>query len=259
MNQRLSISIIFACLFWPALCGAYSYQKTAELPPLKVTYDDVNQIFLSLRNQLLANPQPTQAGEVYEHIKITGGDLTIEKTGAFTFTKDDRLPEMAEDLIYSYSNRGGSVNEIYIFLHDSNRTITVSGTSPDHVDATYAFLVNKLSEKAITMGGRKFRNISAIFLFLIASALWNIPLWKKELPMFSRVALVICGIGIFISIFALPFNEWLPGFAIYTDTTSTIVKYSAEITFFGVILSIIFFIASIYLSFKLSKRGASDK
>ena len=253
--MRIAAAVLagFFILAVPAL--ADTYKKSIDLPPMKLTYDDLNKVMIALRVQLKTNSTSPDGSQPDESVTVSDGAVTLQKTGASTFGGADRVPDVATELKYYYRNPSGPIEEIWMAFRDLSRTITIAGLMPDQVDAVEALLRQKFSEKSIIMGGDQFRMLGAIMLMAISGALWNIPLWWKKASVVLRVALIAAGIGLYLCILILPFDRWFPGFAIYAGPTSFMVRYSAEITFAGLVLSIVFFVASIFIANWFSRRN----
>jgi hypothetical protein len=251
---------IITCLFVLALafqtpCYANDYEKEVEIPACKLTYKNLNKIFESLRSNLNSFTSSEDKDNIRESIKISGRDITVRKSDAFLLLAKDRLPDIASHIFYQYSSPSSQVSEISIYMTDRIRTVSVSGKSPDNVDAVVALLYEKFNKEKIVMGGAKFRLWGGFLLFIFAMLLWNAPLWLKGLNRVHKTSFIVSGVALYLCTLFLPFDDWFPGFAVYTDSASFFSRHATEISFVSVLLSVVFFVASIFFSWLFSNKN----
>lgn len=260
MKLKEAIFVVLISLTCVQFAHSDVYKRETKLPPIRLTYEDVNQILKSFRSQLPSSQVTHQSRDVWQRGEITGiGDVTVKKEGNFLFTKDDRLPIVSWRFWYSYSNSKGLITEVAINLGDTDRTLSVEGISPDHVDATFVLLRDRLEKKATSVGGQTFRFIGFWSLYLMALAPIFIGIGSSRFSLITRTTMVAVGVLIIICLLVLPFREWFPGFAIYADSASFIVRNSAELTFAGVLLSIFGTALGIFFSYKFSLKKDKKK
>ena len=243
------LSILITSISFSA--WAHLYQKDGELPPIKLTYKDFNKILSSLRSQL-TTVSDDKYNRVYEEITVSDGDFTITKEKDFIFSEDDRIPKEATELSYSYRYSEGEITRISITLRERTRNISIKGPSLDSVNAIYALLYNQLSKHKIIIGGQKFRIIGFIVLLVIALVFWLLSYSTEKKSL--QITYAILAIAIYLSILSLPFSRWFPGFSIFSDSASFTIRYSAQLSLVGIILTIVFFITSILFSYFLGKK-----
>jgi ABC-type Mn2+/Zn2+ transport system permease subunit len=109
------------------------------------------------------------------------------------------------------------------------------------------------------MGGETFRFVGFWFLYLLALAPIFIGIGSSKFSLITRTTMVAVGVLIIICLLVLPFREWFPGFAVYPESASLIVRNSAELTFAGVLLSIFGTALGIYFSYKFSLKKDKKK
>lgn len=246
MNNKKIIILSILTIINTSICYAYTYEKNGRLPPIKFTYKDLNKILSGLRTQIPIT------SDRYEKLIISGKDVTITKEDDFALSQNDRIPDKAAELSYSYSYSKGEITEILIRFNDNRRQISIEGSSPDSVNAIYAFLNDQFLEHKIIIGGKKFRIIGAVILFIIAMTFWMFSLLSQKNLL--QISCAIIAAFIYLSTLLLPFSRWFPGFAIYNDSVSFPVRHAAQISLFGVILSLFLFIIGILITYFMTKN-----
>lgn len=151
----------------------------------------------------------------------------------------ERKPEVGYEFTYSYYNNEGIISEVSLRFSDYSRKLTVEGSDPNHVDAIFTMLKEQIEKRQTLFGGSSLRGIGGLVLGIMASLFLllgiEIPL---RIDLRDRIFLIMIGTIIIILLLSLPFKNWLPGFAVYSGDASWVVRNSAQITFFGVIISI---------------------
>ena len=85
----------------------------------------------------------------------------------------------------------------------------------------------------------------ALHLFI----LW-LPLVVRNKRNYVFILSITLGFLLIISIYALPWETWLPGFRIYSKYKSILEEYSGELSALGIILTIFSTFVTIYLTKK---------
>jgi hypothetical protein len=257
MFNKLKIIFLtlYLLLFINFFSFAYTFEKNTSLPPLRMNYEDLNNILKSMRNQLVITLTAEEQDKLYQRIKISGADTTLEKEGNFILSKDDPLPDIGYELYYNFSNKFGPIYEVTLFFRDYKRTISIKGNSQDAVESINLFLLNKLENKSTLFAGNTMRLSVLIGLVVLSWIIIGSALNKKELINSFRIVFILMGGIIIIGSFILLFNDkTLSGFEIYKDSVSFIIKYSAEISFIALLLTILLFPIGIYINYKLSSK-----
>ena len=180
----------------------------------------------------------------------------------------DAAPPVATSVYYEYRNRTGVISSINIRLWDTIRTVEISGRSRDQVEAAASVASTIISQAETIVGGRTHRSFGGFFLFaggLILSlfagrsylALLTRPSLTLSMLQLTRPILTLpmqlTGLILTLSIW-LPWEEWLPGTAVYRDDPSFLVRYAALISFLGFIGTIV----AIFLSVIAISRGTQS-
>ena len=80
-------------------------KKKFELPPLKLTYDDLNNISTFMINELTNRTPSNQTGTILNSIKVSNEDITFERKDNILLLKEDPLPDISNNLYLIYANK----------------------------------------------------------------------------------------------------------------------------------------------------------
>jgi hypothetical protein len=199
------------------------------------------------RNKLLKT-----ATEIFQYVeKINGESATTE--GYIELGRDDnstrlslpikenlyeKFPQISYDGYISIVAREGPVSRLNIIFTDSFRSITVSGSSPDHVTGLTKLVDEKLSTYESYTAGEDFRSLLCIivlFLYWIAM----LPIWfrlkVRDEPIFVGISVIL-----FLTLFWIP--PWptiFPGFIAGIEMSSFLETNSDLLTYFGLLIMLI--------------------
>jgi hypothetical protein len=123
------------------------YIRTRELPALKISFPDMQSILAKAANLLSdANVNAPKKKEFFfrETLRLGTEPDQIQIAG-HSFPANARLPKAAYTLSYSYEWTDAPVSKLELDLRDFSRSLTVSGTAVDHVEAISAALERDLS------------------------------------------------------------------------------------------------------------------
>jgi hypothetical protein len=136
---------------------------------------------------------------------------------------------------------GAPINHLQLSFGNFRRTISVDGESPDQVDAIFVTLRDELATLTSVVGGPFFVK----FVLSIAApatlgliALFSALLWLRSKRRFFMIIEATCFIA-FVVLLLLPNAEMFRGFSVIKEDASFVVRYGAEISFWGSILSIV--------------------
>ena len=221
--------------------GEAHYSKNTSLPPIVLSFTDLEGI-LEKTSKLLstANAQSEQMNYMRKKITISTGNTKVELKGHSLFAHGAKLPEAAYSLSYSYYLDDGSVSDVTLDFYDYSRRLSVSGSSPEQVDSIFTSLEKDLLYYSTSIGGTEFRNFAAFFLFMllfISLILTGMYCWINKRP--RAIGMPILSLLVLVLLLVLPFDKILPGFAIYNGDPSFLVRYAPQISFLGLIVSLL--------------------
>lgn len=262
MKKLFFISLLglFICCTQKAE-SANLYSRQATFPALKLSQEDLKTLMSNIETYTAkANSESvtTSLQQVEQHLEISDGEKTITYKGVATTLPFERLPEICYDLTYSYYvmfSEDSPISQISMNFNDYSRTLTVQGSQPEQVDGLFLLIQDDILQHTSRFGGAGFRilfTLSICILLFVAGALFShLRQNWRYLALGS-----ICAFTALIGGMVLSPNKFLPGFALISGEVSWIRRYSAEIGFYGLIITLL--IAIVHL-FKPEKRRPRKK
>jgi len=226
------------------LANATSYSRSGEFPPLKLTYDDMRTLLQ--RIHAILTPPETRSDNRYTINKLTIADgklrVDMDITDDWEINEQGRFPKVSFDLRYQFYDSYSKVEKIDISFSDYSRKVSVQGTDPNQVDSAYDSLTAMIKEHTTWIGGSSFRAQSGALLACVGLLCFWVPYVSDRVkaPLSIRWTFIIAGLGLLILVttWTLPYDRWLPGFAIYAGPLSFAERYSSQITLIGLLLGL---------------------
>lgn len=252
-HLRISMLVVVLAASFDCRASAVEYTRAHTLPPVKLTYDDVDRILSRYWGLLAtANAAYTNATVASETLTLSTGDQDFA-FGGHAISDRTNLPTTVYKLEYEAFFEHGAISRIDIELEDYRRTISVSGVSADQVDVIESALERDLSTYAAFPGGMVFRSFCVSLIGLccyFVLIFFAVLIFGKE-SIFQKPLLVSCIVTAFavqVLTYLLPTEKWFPGFAAFKNEASWIVRDGPQISFFGVVVTIIGIPLSLLLS-----------
>ena len=153
------------------------------------------------------------------------------------------------------------ISEIYLTLNDSWRTISISGRDQSLVNGLLLLVKEEIGKFGCSLGGGDTRRFWGYVLFILANIFAWSPWILRRFPRFvgadsrNQIRIVSAcsaiALGLFISVFALPWADWFPGIAIRKYSISTweligpyVTIASLLVGLVGLALSLVLFLGS---------------
>lgn len=243
-NYRGSRSMRILAIVLSILVSAYqqnaiadtNYSKTIELPPLRVSYADL-QATLDKISSLMTTAN-TASSNWREELELRSGNLSVRISGHQLEPLGAKIPLAIDSFEYTVSARGDApITRIAIRFADYRRSISVEGQSPEQVDAVFYAVREDMSKVSTLMGGYWLHTILrfiAIFV-LGVTGMQLAVLWWQTRRRSLAMAVAIAGLSL-TTLLVLPLTDMLAGFSAVRGDPSLLVRYGPEISFWGLIV-----------------------
>ena len=244
------------------VCAAQEMFSTKrEFGPVRFSQEQLLKLVNRLR--VFAEQQgssPAESDDASQTLSLSDEQTTLRISEEISVETLDAAPPVATSVYYDYRNRTGVISSINIRLWDTSRTVEISGRSRDQVEAAASVASTIISQAETIVGGRTHRAFGGFFLLagglilsLFAGRIALAPQLTTTRPILT-LSMQLTGLILTLSIW-LPWEEWLPGTAVYRDDASFLVRYAALISFLGLIVGIV----AIFLSVIAISRGTQSQ
>ena len=198
-----------------------------------------------------------------DHVIIVGNPPNLESV---------RLPDELSEANYTANARDNNqipydveapVSNITIYFNDYRRSLKVEGLPPDEVDATFAALRDKVSPFSLAVGGIGIRvpiMIVVFFGLFVAIAIMVVMcIDNRSLRRRLVWPIVICVVAGMVALVIIPWADILAGFLCIRGDASLAVRYAPQLTFIGVILTIVALVISLLVPVVRSTASKSNQ
>ena len=217
------------------------FSRNRDLPPLKLAATDLDTILLKTHSLIAAANGPLgKQDSIRQTVKlgIRGKEIEIPH---FSLASSVAFPKEVFRFSYTYYQPDKPISSVTLDFSDYSRRVSVSGRSADQVETISNLLENDLRRYSTTIGGAMFRHLtgvclSVIFLlsFMVSSVYW----WNTR--RFSALGMLICSALGLVLLLRLPWDRYLPGFALYQSYSPfLLVRYAAPIAFLSLLATLV--------------------
>ena len=227
-----------------------------DLPPLKLAAADLDTILHKTQSVIAAANGPSGGQEVIrESVKLGVGGHEIE-IPHFSMASSVAFPKEVFRFSYTYYRPDKPISSVTLDFSDYSRRVSVSGQAADQVTTISNLVENDLLRHSTAIGGAKFRHVAGLCLSvaLLASLIFSIAYWSNT-RRYSALGMLICSaLGLLLVLF-LPWERYLPGFALCQSYSPfLLVRHAAPIAF----LSLLATLVGIPLSYFLPRGRERD-
>ena len=232
-NLPVLVSVCVSLVTISLSAKGAEFSHNRDLPPLKLLAPDLDTILQKAHSFIAAanGPQGEQ-DSIRESVTLSVGGREIE-IPHFSLASSVAFPREVFRFSYSYFRPGKPISSVTVDLRDYSRRVSVSGEAADQVEAISNLLENDLLRHTTAIGGAMFRHVVGVCLSLalLASLIVSSAYcWKTGrysalgMPISSALGLVL--------LFRLPWEMYLPGFALYQNYSPFfLVRYAPQISF----------------------------
>jgi hypothetical protein len=230
------------------------FSENRTLPPLKLSAADLDNVLHNTHAFLASANGPADDREsARESVKlgIRGHEIEIPH---FSLASSVAFPKEVFKFSYVYNRPNKPIASVIIDLGDYSRRVSVTGKRADQVEALSNLIEKDLLRYSTTIGGAPFRHLAGVCLsvglliFLgLSGALW----WRSRV--YGALGMLICSTVGLLLVLLLPWNKYLPGFALYQSYSPfLLIRYAPQI--FSLILVVA--LLGIPLSYFFLRRKA---
>ena len=196
-----------------SLCNAVEVSQVRDLPPLKLGATELDAILLKTHSLIDEANGPEDSGSETVKVSIAGQAIEIPH---LSLASSVAFPNEVFGFSYLYNQASKPISSVTVDLGDSLRRVSVTGDSADKVEALSQLLERDFRRYTTAFGGMKFRRLTGIclsMLFLTSLMIGAAYYWNNR----NRTALgiPICSAVGFLLVLLVPWNRFLPGFALY--------------------------------------------
>ena len=236
ISQLVLYSFVF---LWGGgcVCAAQAmYSTEREFGPVRFSQEQLLELVDRLRVYAeQQGPTTADSDDARHTLSLSDGQSTLRITEEISMETLGSAPPVVTSVSYEYRNRTGVISSITVRLWDMRRTVEISGRSRDQVEAAASVASTIISQAETIVGGSFQRGLGGILLLTTALFLSLTTFGVYPLSL----VLKIIGLFLNLSVWLFPWDEWLPGSAVYRDDASFFVRHAATFSFLGFIATIV--------------------
>jgi hypothetical protein len=242
----LSVCVLFATT---SLSDGGEFSEVHDLPALKMGATDLDAILLKTHALIDAANGPEDSSREMVTVIIDGQNIEIPH---LSIASSVAFPNEVFGFSYTYYQSDKPISSVAINLGDSLRRVSVSGESADKVEELSKLLEKDFRRYSTAAGGLKFRRVAGIFLsmlFLTSLMIGSAYCWNTR--NYRALGMPICSALGFLLLLLVPWNRFLPGFALYQRySLFFLVRHASQLS----ALALVAILAGIPLSYFLARR-----
>jgi len=227
------------------------FSNSRDLPPLRLAAADLDAILHKTQSLITAANGPSREQDfVRETVTLTARGKQIE-IPHFSLASSVAFPREVFGFGYTYNRPDKPISSVTLDFSDYSRRVLVRGEAADQVEALSSLLENDLLRYSSMIGGAMFRRVAGLCLLvafltslIFSSAYW----WNTRCS--SALGMLICSALGLVLLLRLPWDRYLPGFALYQSYSPfLLVRHAPYVAF----VSLVATLAGIPLSYFLPR------
>jgi hypothetical protein len=231
----------------PLLATASLFAKSTEfsenrsLPSLKLSAANLDKI-LDKTHTFIASANGSAGDKESARESVTLGVRGHEiRIPHFSLASSVAFPKKLFKFSYTYNQPGKPVSSVTIDLGDYSRRVSVTGAARDQVKATSDLIEKELLRFSTTIGGVSFRRVAGLCLVVIFLASLGVSGgWWWRTRTYNALGMLICSTVGLLLLVLLPWDRYLPGFALYQSSSPFIlIRYAPQIFFLILVASLV--------------------
>ena len=234
----LSVCVSFATT---SLSNGGEFSQVRDLPPLRLAASHLDTILLKIHALIAAANGPLAEQEsARESVKLGVRDKEIE-IPHFSLASSVAFPREVFKFSYTYNRPDKAISSVTVDLGDYSRRVSVTGEASDQVESISKMVENDLLRYSTAIGGARFRRVVGVCLSVglltslgLSGACW----WRTHA--YNALGMLFCSAFGLSLVLLVPWNRYLPGFAIYQSYSPfLLVRYAAPIAFLSLLATLV--------------------
>lgn len=245
--------------------GVYAeavYERSKSYKSVRLTYKDLSNLLLATQ-EFLINLSTDSTYVHMDQVSIKDMSQKLGISGDYQLDAFTKAPTKAIYISYDFSATRHPIRRVEITLADYEREAVISGSSLTQVQALSAMIHEHLIPKE-TILGAEFRRVALFLIISIQLCLVGFKIYmdrtnsNKKILRYLNIAVILMA-PIYISgLFIIPWQEWFPGTAIYSDTANFFERYGPEISFLSFLIGIPSLLALVIGIVSRKKENSSE-
>jgi hypothetical protein len=235
----ISVYLFLATLTLSGKGREFSHSR--DLPPLKFAAADLDTILHKAHALIAAANGPSDEREsIRETVQLGVRGQKIE-IPHFSLASSVVFPRELFRFSYSYHWPDKPISSVTIDLGDYSRRVSITGESSYQVDALSKLLEDDLRQHSTAIGGATFRRVVGVCLSvgLLASLGASGAYWWRTRA-YSALGMLICSAIALSLVLLVPWDRYLPGFALYQSYSPfLLVRYAPQIFFLSLVAALL--------------------
>ena len=228
------------------------FSRNRDLPPLKLAAADLDTILQKTHSLIAAANGPSGRQEVIRESVKLGVDGHEIEIPHFSMASSVAFPKEVFRFSYTYYQSDKPISSVTLDFSDYSRRVAVSGEAADQVTAVSNLFENDLCRYSTTIGGVMFRRVAGVCLsvVLLISLIFSTAYWLNT-RLYSALGMLICSALGLSLVLLVPWNRYLPGFALYQSYSPFfLVRHASEIS----VLALVATLAGIPFSYFVARN-----
>jgi hypothetical protein len=235
----ISLFLSLATTSLSAKNGEFSQNR--DLPPLRLAAADLDTILQKTQALVAAANGPVAGQEsARESVKlgVRGHQIEIPH---FSLATNVAFPRELFSFSYTYRHPDKPISFVTVDLGDYSRRVSVTGESSDQVESISKMVENDLLRYSTAIGGARFRRVVGVCLSVglltslgLSGAYW----WRTRA--YNALGMLICSVIGLSLVILVPWNRYLPGFALYQSYSPfLLIRYAPQIFFLSLVAALL--------------------
>ena len=232
----LSVSLSLATT---SVSNRTKFSQSRDLPPLKLAAKELDAILTKTHSFIDAANGPAAQASSRETVKVRvrGHEIEIPH---FSLASSVAFPNEIFAFSYTYYQADKPISSVTVDLGDSSRSVSVTGESAEKIGELSSMLENDFRRYSTAVGGAKFRRVAGVLLLvtllmslMVSSAFW----WNTR--RYNALGMLVCSALGLLLVLLVPWNRFLPGFALYQSYSPfLLIRYAPYIAFLSLVATL---------------------